>query len=140
LCGDASKPEDVDTLVAGESIHLVNTDPPYNVKLEPRSNNAIRSGLSSFAGPKHHQKFDVKRHPEKAKPTAKKLRPKDRPLANDYMTDQDFNTMLLACFGNLGRVLLPGRAFYIWGGSATSRATQGLKGLWLVLFTSIDLG
>ena len=120
---------------------MVNTDPPYNVKLEPRSNNAIRSGLSSFAGLKHHQKFDVKRHPEKAKPTAKKLRPKDRPLANDYMTDQDFNTMLLACFGNLGRVLLPGRAFYIWGGYSNIASYPGvLKGLWLVLFTSIDLG
>ena len=105
---------------------MVNTDPPYNVKLEPRSNNAIRSGLSSFAGPKHHQKFDVKRHPEKAKPTAKKLRPKDRPLANDYMTDQDFNTMLLACFGNLGRVLLPGRAFYIWGGYSNIASYSGV--------------
>jgi hypothetical protein len=26
---------------------------------------------------KHHQKFDVKRHPEKAEPTVKKLRAKD---------------------------------------------------------------
>jgi DNA modification methylase len=116
LCGDASKPEDVDRLVSGEPIHLVNTDPPYNVRLEPRSNNAISAGLSSFAGPKHHQKFDVKRHPEKAKPTGRKLRPKDRPLTNDYVSEQEFNTMLSAWFGNIARVLLPGRAFYVWGG------------------------
>jgi hypothetical protein len=32
LCGDSSKPEDVDRLLAGARIHLVNTDPPYNVR------------------------------------------------------------------------------------------------------------
>lgn len=44
LCGDSSKPEDVDRLLGGAAIHLVNTDPPYNVKVEPRSNNAIAAG------------------------------------------------------------------------------------------------
>src|SRR5262249_3855797 len=34
LCGDSSKPEDVDRLLGGASIHLVNPDPPYNVKVE----------------------------------------------------------------------------------------------------------
>ncbi len=48
LCGDSSKPEDLDRLLAGKPIHLCNTDPPYNVKVEPRSNNAIAAGLSSF--------------------------------------------------------------------------------------------
>jgi ParB-like chromosome segregation protein Spo0J len=33
LCGDSSKPEDVDRLLDGATIHLVNTDPPYNVRL-----------------------------------------------------------------------------------------------------------
>src|SRR2546430_102511 len=32
LCGDSSKPEDVDRLLDGAKVHLVNTDPPYNVK------------------------------------------------------------------------------------------------------------
>jgi DNA modification methylase len=118
FCGDASKPENVDTLVAGEPIHLVNMDAPYNVKLEPRSNNAISAGFSSFAGPKHHQKFDVKRHPEKAKPTAKKLRAKDRPLTNDHVSEEAYDQMLLAWFGNCARVLLPGRSCYSWGGWA----------------------
>src|SRR5690606_11583438 len=90
----------------------------YNVKVEPRSNNAIAAGLSSFGGTKHHQRFDVERHPEKAKGTSAKLRAKDRPLANDFVTDDEFDQMLLAWFGNIARALLPGRCFYIWGGYA----------------------
>ncbi len=118
LCGDSSKAEDVDRLLGGAVIHLVNTDPPYNVKVEPRSNNAIAAGLSSFQGSTHHQKLDVERHPEKAKPTGKKLRPKDRPLANDFVSDAEFDVLLDAWFGNISRVLQPGRGFYIWGGYA----------------------
>src|SRR5690606_11264179 len=48
LCGDSSKREDLDRLLDGQVIHWVNTDPPYNVKVEPRSNNAIAAGNSSF--------------------------------------------------------------------------------------------
>jgi len=58
LCGDSSKAEDVDRLLDGAEIHLVNTDPPYNVKVEPRSNNAIAAGLSSFP---QYQKLDTGR-------------------------------------------------------------------------------
>jgi DNA modification methylase len=118
LCGDSSKPEDVDRLLDGANVHLVNTDPPYGVKVEPRSNNAIAAGLSSFSGTTHHQQLDVERHPEKSKPTTKKMRAKDRPLANDFLSDEEFQRMLQAWFANLARVLLPGRAFYIWGGYA----------------------
>jgi DNA modification methylase len=119
LCGDSSNPEHLDLLLAGANIDLVNMDPPYNVKVEPRSNNAIAAGNSSFAAPKtHHQKFDLERHPEKAKPTQKKLRAKDRPLANDFVTDAAFDDMLQAWFNNASRVLRPGGSFYIWGGYA----------------------
>ncbi len=118
LCGDSSKAADVDRLLDGAAIHLVNTDPPYNVKVEPRSNNAIAAGLSSFQGTTHHQKLDVARHPEKAKPSQQKLRAKDRPLANDYLTDADFDQLLLAWFANASRALVPGGAFYIWAGYA----------------------
>lgn len=117
LCGDSSKPEEVDRLLNGAVIHLVNSDPPYNVRVEPRSNNAIAAGLSSFAGPKHHQSLDVARHPEKSKPIGK-MRAKDRPLANDFVTDDEFDALLDAWFGNFARVLAPGRSFYIWGGYA----------------------
>lgn len=143
LCGDSSKTADVDRLVDGAVVHLVNTDPPYNVGVEPRSNNAIAAGLSSFTqhgaaknhsvdptmtaassnghaqrGQSHHQGFDLARHPGKAKPTQKKLRAKDRPLANDFVSAQAFDELLQAWFGNLARVLLPGRSFFIWGGYA----------------------
>lgn len=117
LCGDSGSPADLDRLLDGAPIHMVNTDPPYNVKVEPRSNNAIAAGLSSFQAT-HHQKLDVERHPGKAKPTGKKLRAKDRPLANDFVTDEQFDDLLAAWFGNIARVLTPGGAFYIWGGYA----------------------
>ena len=123
LCGDSSKAEDVDRLLAGAAIHLVNTDPPYNVKVEPRSNNAIAAGMSSFPvsdahhGLMHHQSFDVARQGAKSGTTAQ-MRPKDRPLENDFLSAEAFDEMLLAWFGNIARVLLPGRCFYIWGGYA----------------------
>jgi DNA modification methylase len=144
MCGDSSKPEDLDRLLGGQPIHLVNTDPPYNVKVEPRSNNAIAAGITSFqsgvrspesgakrrgrgpgsglqtqdSGLHHHQSMDLARHPEKAQPTTKKMRAKDRPLANDFVSDQEFDRLLAAWFGNIARVLIPGGGFYIWGGYA----------------------
>ncbi len=117
MCGDSSKPADLDRLLDGQPVHLVNTDPPYNVKVEPRSNNAIASGLSSFTTT-HHQGLDLARHPGKAKATHEKLRPKDRPLSNDFLPEEEFDRLLRAWFGNISRVLLPGRGFYIWGGYA----------------------
>jgi DNA modification methylase len=123
MCGDSSSPGDLDRLLDGAPIHLCNTDPPYNVKVEPRSNNAIAAGLSSFQATNtkpqtHHQSLDLSRHPEKAKPTDRKLRAKDRPLANDFVSDAEFDRLLAAWFGNIARVLIPGGGFYIWGGYA----------------------
>ncbi len=142
LCGDSGSVEDLDRLLDGQVIHLANTDPPYNVKVEPRSNNAIAAGITSFSRREdlqcerstsergkqdrerlakkqtHHQKMDLARHPEKAQPTTRKMRAKDRPLANDFVTDDEFDRLLAAWFGNIARVLVPGGGFYIWGGYA----------------------
>lgn len=118
LCGDSGIPADVDRLLAGARVQLFNADPPYNVRVEPRSNNAIAAGLSSFEGTKHHQAFDLARQVHKARPTHKKLRPKDRPLTNDFLPEEEFNRLLHAWFGNAARVLQPGRSFYLWGGYA----------------------
>jgi DNA modification methylase len=115
LCGDSSNPADLGRLLDGQPIHLVNTDPPYNVKVEPRSNNAIAAGLSSFDGLTNHQQADVNREGVRHA-THDKLRAKDRPLANDFLSADAFAEMLDAWFGNIARVLLPGRSFYIWGG------------------------
>jgi DNA modification methylase len=123
MCGDSANPQDVDRLLDGAAIHLVNSDPPYNVRVEPRSNNAIAAGLSSFQATNtkpqnHHQSFDAARGAFNPGKVSKKLRPKDRPLANDFVTDEAFDQMLDAWFGNMARVLLPGHGFYIWGGYA----------------------
>lgn len=104
LCGDSSKAEDVDRLLGGAMIHIVNTDPPYNVKVEPRSNNAIAARLTTWVP-----------DASAAVPTGP-MRAKDRPLMNDFVSDEEFERLLLAWFGNMARVLLPGHAFYIWGG------------------------
>jgi hypothetical protein len=133
FCGDSAKTEDVDRLLDGAAVHLVATDPPYNVRVEPRSNNAIAAGLSSFETT-HHQQLDAKRHPAKAKPTTKKLRAKDRPLVNDFVSDKEFERLLHAWFGNLARVLQPGRSFYLWGGYANVVNSTQRIGVFLAPF------
>jgi DNA modification methylase len=109
LCGDSSKPEDVDRLLAGATIDLVNTDPPYGVAVEPRSNAAIDAGLSSF---------ERAAGTETKEPVRQKLRAKDRPVANDAHSVEDYERLLHAWFGNLARALKPGGAAYLWGGYA----------------------
>jgi DNA modification methylase len=138
LCGDSANPEHLDRLLAGAPIHLINTDPPYNVKVEPRSKNAIAAGLRSFTNDaassklKNDQGMAAFTHAINQKNKAKsgasatatadaprqKLRAKDRPLANDFVTDDEFDRLLDAWFGNIARVLVPGGCFYIWGGYA----------------------
>ena len=49
-----------------------------------------------------------------------KVEVKDRPLANDFMPDEEFGRMLLAWFGNIARVLEHGRVSYIWGAIVTA--------------------
>ena len=45
------------------------------------------------------------------------------------MSDEAFDLILRKWFGNLARVLLPGRGFYIWGGYANCRELPaGLEG------------
>jgi DNA modification methylase len=117
LCGDSSKTEDVDRLLDGARIQLVNTDPPYNVQVAPRSNAAVavaRAG-GKFVG---SQGLDVgvEGVTKASETTQVKLRPRDRALANDFVSDEEFARLLRAWFGNVQRVLEPGRAYYIWGG------------------------
>jgi DNA modification methylase len=84
--------------------------------VEPRSGSAIAAGLSSFWGPSYHQAPYPARHAEKPQGSAHRLRAKDRPLANDFLSEAEFDRLLHAWFGNLARVLLPGRSFFVWGG------------------------
>jgi len=132
LCGDAAEAADVDRLLAGEPVHLVNTDPPYNVRVEPRTAAAIAAaaGGTGYPGAEwqkrhggrrrltHHQAFDAARKRRQRKPRRRKLRPRDRQLANDYLPPAEFDALLRKWFGQAARALAPGRAFYIWGGYA----------------------
>jgi len=114
LCGDSGKAEDVDRLLGGAPVHLVNTDPPYGVKVAPRSGNAMVTAQAKkkYTG---QQGMDAKLR-GRVHATTEKLRPKDRPLEGDFVSDEEFARMLRAWFGNIRRALLPGHAFYIWGG------------------------
>ena len=131
LCGDTSKAADVDRLLDGQAVQLVNTDPPYNVKVEPRSAAAIAAatGRDGYPGAEwkkrhpamtHDQAFDVARGHGGKPGRRRKLRPRDRQLENDYLPPAEFEALLRQWFGQFARVLEPGRAFYIWGGYANA--------------------
>lgn len=107
LCGDSAKAEDVDRLLEGQTVQLVNTDPPYNVAVEPRSSAAVAAGLSSFPGAAG---------PNGKPGGGKRLKARDRPVANDCLSEEEFGKLLLAWFGNAAGALEPGRGFYVWGG------------------------
>ncbi len=123
LCGDAGDWNQVSRLLKGEPVELVVTDPPYNVNVEPRSNNAISAGMVSMKtyidrgrrGGKHHQQLDLSRHPGKAKATGP-MRAKDYTLKNDYISEEEFREKLTGWLRNIALALSPGRCFYLWGG------------------------
>jgi len=112
LCGDSASASDVDRLLDGARIQLCNSDPPYNVSLAPRSNNAIAAHGDHPIG---QQGMDMAIR-GKTHATTEKMRAKDRPLVNDFVSDEEFARLLRAWFGNVARVLEPGRSFYLWGG------------------------
>lgn len=101
MCGDSSSPDDLDRLLDGAVIHLINTDPPYNVALQSRSNSAADAGQwNTDAGATR----------------GGTTRAKDRPLANDSMSEEEYQKKLRSWFTNMARVAMPGASFYVWGG------------------------
>ena len=126
LCGDSGKPEDLDKLLGGQVIHMVNTDPPYNVNVEPASNSADTGGQRPGKRPQHTpswRSLDGQRArgikpPRQSEAPPKKTTAKGRRLMGDFVSDEEFAKKLLAWFGNISRVLVPGRCFYLWGGYA----------------------
>ena len=127
LCGDSSKVEDVERLCDGTRIHLVNADPPYNVNVEPASAGADTGGQRPGKRPKRPEpswrslEAQVERgvNPAPKNPRAvTKVAAKGRRLMGDFVAPEEFEKRLLSWFGNMARVLEPGRGFYIWGGYA----------------------
>lgn len=91
LCGDSSKPEDVERLLDGTKADLVFTDPPYNVNY--------------YGG---------------NRPTPRTARPKrSRSWDRIYMDDLDqdaYEEWLGLVMGNMLASAAPGAAFYLWNG------------------------
>ena len=71
------------------------------------------------SGIRHHQKLDLERHPEKAQATHRKLRAKDRPLVNDFISDEAFEALLCRPGSRTPPgSCVPAAPFYVWGGYA----------------------
>jgi DNA modification methylase len=117
LCADSARRADVDRLLAGEPIHLAHCDPPYNVKVEARTMNAL---VAAGKARSHHQNFDVARMRNQGRTVAATgtMRARDRALVNDFLPPEEYDRLLRSWFGNLAHALLPGRGFYLWGGYA----------------------
>ena len=81
LCGDATKPADVQRLMQGERAVLLLTDPPYNVDYHGSAGKII---------------------------------------ANDNLPASRFQTFLTDALQAAHDALLPGAAFYIWYGAAST--------------------
>ena len=128
LCGESASEADVDRLLARQPIHLVNTDPPYNVQVEPASGGSEHTGQrpSSWRSAKGMKKDGFARGGYK-RTAAKRTKSsaKGRRLQNDFLPEADFEAICARWFAQIARVLTPGRSFYVWG--AAYPATAGTK-------------
>lgn len=86
-CGDSTNLADWDALLQGEMVNAVWTDPPYNVAIgtkNKRMDKAIGGSRSETGS-----------------------------IANDKMTDADFETLLFGAFSCLFSVMQPGAPIYV---------------------------
>jgi hypothetical protein len=126
LCGDSGSAEDLDRLLDGAD-HRPGEHRPA-VQREGRAaqqqRHRRRQQLSSFQRPKtHHQKLRRRPASREVEADTKKMRAKDRPLENDFVSDEAFDEMLLAWFGNAARVLKPGGRSTSGAATPTSATT-----------------
>lgn len=86
MCGDSTKPEDVEKLMNDQRADLLITDPPYNVDYS--SKDFGRTKMSKTR--------------------------KNNDIANDKMDDEKFKQFLVSAFSNAAQCMKLGAAFYIW--------------------------
>ena len=111
--------EDVDRLLDGAPIHLVNTDPPYNVKVEPRSQQRHRR--RPVVVPGHHASPGLRcRTPPGEGDSRRQEDACQGPAAGERLRQRGGVRPPAQC---VVRQLSPacccrGGGFYIWGGYA----------------------
>ena len=117
LCGDSAKPKDVDRLLDDASIHLSQLRSALQREGRAAFEQCHRGRPVIFRDYTPPTTRCGPAIPRKAQPTTQKLRAKDRPLENDFVSDEDFQRRCSTPGSATSRrVLLPGRAFYLWGG------------------------
>lgn len=108
MCGDATDPDDVAQLLAGEKLDLVITDPPYNVDYGAKT-----EFLEAYLGQEGSRKNST--------------------IENDHMDTGSFYSFLLAAFQNFNEAMRPGAAIYVFHAESTglqfrqAYADAGLK-------------
>ena len=118
LCGDSSKPEDVDRLLGrrhdptGEHRSAVQRE---GRAAEQQRHRRRQQFLHQLPPPSSWTWPGTRR--SRNRPTSRCGRRTGRWPTTSCRTRRS-TAMLLAWFGNMARVLEPGRAFYIWGGYA----------------------
>jgi len=105
MCGDAGEVGDIKSLLGVNDIHLVITDPPWNVSIEP---SAGMSGVSEGG------KLISGRAARKG--VSKSTKASARAMVGDTTDPEEYKKLLHTWFTNIAWVLVPGRAFYVWGG------------------------
>lgn len=91
ICGDATDPDDMRRLMAGDAADLCVTDPPYNVALGWHMRPSEAKAL-------HRRKDGLV-------------------IENDSQDSEHFRAFLVSSFTNMAAAMKPGAAFYIWHAS-----------------------
>jgi len=110
----------VDKVLDDGAVQLVNADPPRNVWVASWTNNSI---VADGDHPTSQQRLDIGRRGKRPIYGARykqteKFRPKDRPLVNDFISDEEFARLLRLWFGNIQRV---------WNRAGLSKSGAGTR-------------
>lgn len=94
MCGDSTNPGDIATLMCGEKLDLIITDPPYNVDYGSKT-----EFLEAYLGQEGTRLNST--------------------IQNDHMDSMSFYQFLLAAFQNMNEAMRPGAAIYVFHAEST---------------------